>query len=61
MLVQKLLDRIRPFVEAGKPGDVEDPETKKYVDRMREEAHDLAMESFGVGAFIIISCFRSWT
>ncbi|KAK4690455.1 hypothetical protein P7C70_g9573, partial [Phenoliferia sp. Uapishka_3] len=48
MLVQKLLDRIRPFVDAKSPGDANDPETKKYADRIREEAHDLAMESFGV-------------
>ncbi|KAL8287630.1 hypothetical protein RQP46_003488 [Phenoliferia psychrophenolica] len=47
-LVQKLLDRIRPCVEATNPADGNDPEVKKYLDRMREESHDLAMESFGV-------------
>jgi hypothetical protein len=49
MLASKLRDRIRPFVEASKPGDAEDPETKRYADRIRQEAADLAMESFGVG------------
>lgn len=55
-LVQKLLDRIRPFVEASNPGDANDPETKKYADRIREEAHDLAMESFGVGERSCLFC-----
>lgn len=47
-LVSKLRDRIRPFVQASKPGDAEDPETKRYTERIREEARDLSMESFGV-------------
>lgn len=48
MLITTLRDRIRPVVEASNPGDAEDPETKRYVARIKEEAHDLAMESFGV-------------
>lgn len=48
MLVSKLRDRIRPFVEATKPGDADDAETKRYLERIKEEAHDLSMESFGV-------------
>ncbi|KAG0662787.1 hypothetical protein C6P46_003100 [Rhodotorula mucilaginosa] len=47
-LAQKLRDRVRPFVEASKPGDKDDPETKRFAERMRDEARDLAMESFGV-------------
>lgn len=47
-LVNKLRDRIRPFVEATKPGDADDAETKRYLERIKEEAHDLSMESFGV-------------
>jgi len=47
-LVNKLRDRIRPFVEATKPGDAQDAETKRYLERIKEEAHDLSMESFGV-------------
>lgn len=49
-LAQKLRERVRPFVEAAKPGDKDDVETKRFAERMREEARDLAMESFGVGA-----------
>lgn len=47
-LAQKLRDRVRPFVEASNPGDKDDPETKRFAERMRDEARDLAMESFGV-------------
>ncbi|KAI5477018.1 hypothetical protein MNV49_006976 [Pseudohyphozyma bogoriensis] len=48
MLVKKLLERIRPFVESTNPGDKDDPETKRYAERIRQESHDLALESFGV-------------
>ncbi|GAA5871197.1 hypothetical protein JCM3774_006820 [Rhodotorula dairenensis] len=47
-LAQKLRERVRPFVDAAKPGDKDDPETKRFAERMRDEARDLAMESFGV-------------
>ncbi|GAA6049371.1 hypothetical protein JCM3770_007312 [Rhodotorula araucariae] len=47
-LAQKLRDRVRPFVEARNPGDKDDPETRRFAERMREETHDLALESFGV-------------
>ncbi|POY75277.1 hypothetical protein BMF94_1647 [Rhodotorula taiwanensis] len=47
-LAQKLRERVRPFVEAAKPGDKDDVETKRFAERMREDARDLAMESFGV-------------
>ncbi|GAA5999836.1 uncharacterized protein JCM10292_003764 [Rhodotorula paludigena] len=47
-LAQKLRDRVRPFVDARNPGDKDDPETQRFAERMREETHDLAMESFGV-------------
>ncbi|GAA6019647.1 hypothetical protein JCM10207_006956 [Rhodosporidiobolus poonsookiae] len=47
-LAAKLRDRVRPFVEARNPGDKDDVETKRFAERMREETHDLAMESFGV-------------
>ncbi|KPV74436.1 uncharacterized protein RHOBADRAFT_48619 [Rhodotorula graminis WP1] len=47
-LAHKLRDRVRPFVDARDPGGVDDPETRRFAERMREETHDLAMESFGV-------------
>ncbi|KAN0061780.1 DnaJ-like protein [Thecaphora frezii] len=47
-LTQKLKDRIRPFVEAKNPGDKDDSETQIFERKMREEAEDLKLESFGV-------------
>lgn len=47
-LAQKLKDRIRPFVEARKPGDKDDSETQIFERKMKEEAEDLKLESFGV-------------
>ncbi|PWN39708.1 DnaJ-domain-containing protein [Ceraceosorus guamensis] len=47
-LTRKLKDRIRPFVEAKHPGDVNDSETQIFERKMREEAEDLKLESFGV-------------
>ncbi|GMK59431.1 hypothetical protein CspeluHIS016_0800370 [Cutaneotrichosporon spelunceum] len=47
-LTAKLLTRIRPYVDAKHPGDANDPETKAFEDRIRTEAEDLKLESFGV-------------
>ncbi|KAG2075757.1 DnaJ-domain-containing protein [Suillus decipiens] len=47
-LTVKLIERLRPFVDAKAPGDKEDPETKAFESRMRLEADDLKLESFGV-------------
>ncbi|KZV63756.1 DnaJ-domain-containing protein [Peniophora sp. CONT] len=48
MLTTKLVDRLRPFVEAKNPGAEGDPETKAFENRMKLEADDLKLESFGV-------------
>ena len=42
MLTNKLVERLRPFVEAKNPGAPGDTETEA---RMRREADDLAVES----------------
>lgn len=47
-LTAKLLERLRPFVDAQAPGDKDDPETKAFQSRMKLEADDLKLESFGV-------------
>jgi X-domain of DnaJ-containing len=47
-LTEKLVDRLRPFVEAKNPGANGDPETAAWEARMRREADDLKLESFGV-------------
>jgi len=43
-----LIHRIRPFVNAKHPGDINDPETKAFEARIRIEAEDLKLESFGI-------------
>ena len=47
-LKEKMIQRIRPFVEAKHPGDINDPETKAFEAKIREEAEDLKLESFGI-------------
>lgn len=47
-LTQKLIDKLRPLVEAKNPGDRTDPETLAFETRIRREADDLKLESFGV-------------
>ncbi|KAJ7091358.1 X-domain of DnaJ-containing-domain-containing protein [Mycena belliarum] len=48
MLTSKMIERLRPFVEAKNPGDKDDPETQKFEASMKREADDLKLESFGV-------------
>lgn len=48
ILTTKLLERLRPFVEAQHPGEKDDPETRTFQDKIRLEAEDLKLESFGV-------------
>ncbi|KAH9004492.1 X-domain of DnaJ-containing-domain-containing protein [Lactarius hatsudake] len=47
-LTDKLTERLRPFVGAKNPGGPGDPETAAWEARMRREADDLKLESFGV-------------
>ena len=48
LLTTKLVDRLRPFVEAKHPGEKDDPETLAFEAKMHREADDLKLESFGV-------------
>ncbi|KAI6041240.1 X-domain of DnaJ-containing-domain-containing protein [Pisolithus marmoratus] len=47
-LTAKLIERLRPLVEAKHPGDPDDPETKIFQEKVKLEAEDLKLESFGV-------------
>lgn len=47
-LTTKLIDRLRPYVEAAHPGGKDDQETRAFEEKMRKEAEDLKLESFGV-------------
>ena len=48
MLTKKMIERIRPFVEAKDPGGKDDLESNAFTDRMKREVEDLKLESFGV-------------
>ncbi|KAF8555984.1 DnaJ-domain-containing protein [Imleria badia] len=48
ILTTKLVERLRPFVEAKHPGEKDDPETVTFQEKIRLEAEDLKLESFGV-------------
>ncbi|KAG8887474.1 hypothetical protein FRB98_009555 [Tulasnella sp. 332] len=48
MLAKKLIDRIRPFVDAKHPGVATDPETVAFTEKIKQEADDLKLESFGI-------------
>jgi len=47
-LTAKLIERLRPYVEAKNPGDPNDPETVSWMKKIGKEAEDLKLESFGV-------------
>jgi hypothetical protein len=47
-LTAQLTERLRPFVDAKHPGDKDDPETITFEAKMRREADDMKLESFGV-------------
>jgi hypothetical protein len=47
-LTDKLKERIRPYVTAGKPESKEDPEVQAWLAKIKTEAEDLKLESFGV-------------
>ncbi|KAF4610667.1 hypothetical protein D9613_006944 [Agrocybe pediades] len=48
MLTKKMIERIRPFVEAKDPGGKDDPESNAFAEKMKREVEDLKLESFGV-------------
>ncbi|KAI9510512.1 DnaJ-domain-containing protein [Russula earlei] len=54
MLTEKLIERLRPFVDAKNPGNPGDPETAAWEARMRREADDLKLESFGIELLHVI-------
>lgn len=57
-LTKKLIDRLRPFVEAQNPGAKDDSETKAFEARMKREADDLKLESFGVEVRVSAPIYR---
>lgn len=47
-LTDKLIERLRPFIHAKRPGDKDDPETQQFEAKVKREADDMKLESFGV-------------
>lgn len=47
-LSQKMIERLRPFVEAKNPGGEGDSETTAFTEKMKREVEDLKLESFGI-------------
>ena len=54
MLTKKMIERLRPFVEAKDPGGSDDLESAAFAEKMKREVEDLKLESFGVEVFL---CF----
>lgn len=57
MLTKKMIERLRPFVEAKDPGGNEDPESAAFAEKMKREVEDLKLESFGVEVFLVFVHF----
>ena len=53
MLTTKMIERLRPFVEAKDPGGSDDPESTAFAEKMKREVEDLKLESFGVEVFLV--------
>ena len=47
-LTKKMIERLRPLVEAKNPGSSDDPESIAFTEKMKREVEDLKLESFGV-------------
>ena len=47
-LTEKMIERLRPFVEAKNPGAEGDTETTTFTEKMKREVEDLKLESFGI-------------
>ena len=54
MLTKKMIERLRPFVEAKDPGGSDDPESTAFAEKMKREVEDLKLESFGVEVFLVL-------
>lgn len=60
MLTTKMIERLRPFVEAKHPGEKDDPETAAFEKKMKREADDLKLESFGVEVSVCLGFMASF-
>jgi X-domain of DnaJ-containing len=59
MLTKKMIERLRPFVEAKDPGGSDDLESTAFAEKMKREVEDLKLESFGVEVFLVFDGHQS--
>lgn len=59
-LTKQLIERLRPFVDAKHPGERNDPETLAFEDKMKREAEDMKLESFGVEVCFSLARVRNF-
>ena len=59
-LTEKMIERLRPFVEAKNPGAEGDTETTAFTEKMKREVEDLKLESFGIEVCIDHFLFSFW-
>ena len=52
-LTKKMIERLRPFVEAKDPGGSDDLESIAFAEKMKREVEDLKLESFGVEVCLV--------
>ena len=58
-LTKQLIERLRPYVDAKNPGDRDDPETVAFQDKIKQEAEDMKLESFGIEVCLPFTRYRS--
>lgn len=58
-LAEQLIERLRPYVHAKNPGKRDDPETLAFEERMKREAEDMKLESFGIEVCLCFFRFGS--
>ena len=54
-LAKQLIERLRPFVNAKHPGDRNDPDILAFEKKMKREAENMKLQSFGVEVFLFSS------
>jgi len=55
MVTLKLIEQLRPYVEAKNPGGKDDAATMEFVNKVKGQAEDLKMECFGIEVSLYLS------
>lgn len=51
ILAKQLIERLRPFVNAGHPGSRNDPDVLAFEEEMKKEAENMKLEKYGIEVF----------